>query len=62
MKTDTHLLNKMFRGVLITNAISIVAGIACVMIDGIVTGQFLGPDAVTASGLIQPVAGSRKRK
>lgn len=45
----------MFRGILITNAISIVAGIACVMIDGIVTGQFLGPDAVTASGLMQPV-------
>ena len=55
MKTDTHLLNKMFRGILITNAISIVAGIACVMIDGIVTGQFLGADAVAASGLLQPV-------
>lgn len=55
MKTDTHLLNKMFRGILITNAISIVAGIACVMIDGIVTGQFLGPDAVTAAGLLHPV-------
>lgn len=55
MKSDTHLLNKMFRGILITNAISIVAGIACVMIDGIVTGQFLGADAVAASGLLQPV-------
>ena len=55
MKSDTHLLNKMFMGVLITNAISIVAGIACVMIDGIVTGQFLGADAVAASGLLQPV-------
>ena len=55
MKTDSHLLNKMFRGILITNAISVVAGIACVMIDGIVTGQFLGADAVTASGLLQPV-------
>jgi len=55
MKTDTHLLNKMFRGILITNAISIVAGIACIMIDGIVTGQFLGADAVTAAGLLQPV-------
>jgi len=48
-------MNKMFRGILITNAISIVAGIACVMIDGIVTGQFLGADAVTASGLLHPV-------
>lgn len=55
MKTDSHLLNKMFRGILITNAISVVAGIACVMIDGIVTGQFLGPDAVAAAGLLQPV-------
>ena len=45
----------MFRGILITNAISVLAGIACVMIDGIVTGQFLGPDAVTAAGLLQPV-------
>lgn len=54
-RTDTHLLSKMFRGILITNAISIVAGIACVMIDGIVTGQFLGPDAVTAAGLLQPI-------
>ena len=55
MKTDTHIINKMFRGILITNAISIVAGIACVMIDGIITGQFLGADAVAASGLLQPV-------
>ena len=55
MKSDTHILNKMFRGILITNAISIVAGIACVMIDGIVTGQFLGAEAVAASGLLQPV-------
>lgn len=45
----------MFKGILITNAISILAGIACVMIDGIVTGQFLGPDAVAAQGLLQPV-------
>ena len=55
MKTDTHLLDKMFMGILITNAISIVANIACVMIDGIVTGQFLGADAVAAAGLLQPV-------
>jgi Na+-driven multidrug efflux pump/anti-sigma regulatory factor (Ser/Thr protein kinase) len=55
MKSDNHLLNKMFRGILLTNAISIVAGIACVMIDGIVTGQFLGADAVAAAGLLQPV-------
>ncbi len=55
MKTDAHILNKMFRGILITNAISIVANIACVMIDGIITGQFLGADAVTAAGLLHPV-------
>lgn len=55
MKSDTHILNKMFRGILLTNAISIVASIACVMIDGIVTGQFLGADAVAAAGLLQPV-------
>jgi len=55
MNTDTHLLNKMFKGVLITNAISIAAGIICVMIDGIITGQFLGADAVAAAGLLHPV-------
>lgn len=55
MNTDTHLLNKMFKGVLITNAISIAAGIVCVMIDGIITGQFLGADAVAAAGLLHPV-------
>ena len=57
MNTDTHLLNKMFRGVLITNAISIAAGIVCVMIDGIITGQFLGADAVAASGLLHKPPG-----
>ena len=55
MNTDSHLLNKIFWGILITNSISVVAAIACVMIDGIITGQFLGPDAVTASGLMQPI-------
>lgn len=45
----------MFTGILITNIISIVAGIGCTMIDSIVTGQFLGTDAITASGMITPV-------
>jgi Na+-driven multidrug efflux pump len=30
-------------------------GIACVMIDAIMTGQFLGSKAVAATGLVQPV-------
>ena len=55
MKQDNQLIKKMLNGILITNVISVVSGIGCVMIDAIVTGQFLGTDAVAAAGLIQPV-------
>ena len=50
-----QLIKKMFAGIVITNVISVVAGIGCNMIDSIVTGQFLGPDAVAAAGLVQPM-------
>lgn len=55
MGTNDRLIKKMYYGILVTNVISIISGIGCTMIDSIVTGQFLGPDAVAASGLIQPV-------
>ena len=55
MKTDSKLIQRSFFGILTVNIISMVSGILCVMIDAIVTGQFLGADAMAASGLLQPV-------
>ncbi len=55
MKSDDRLINKAFVGIWAVNGISMLFSIACVMIDAILTGQFLGKDAVTASGLVQPV-------
>ena len=55
MKTDDRLINKAFLGIWAVNGVSMLFSIACVMIDAILTGQFLGKDAVTASGLVQPV-------
>ena len=55
MGTDNNLLKKMYSSILIVNVIGIVSGIACVMVDAMVTGRFLGEDAVAAAGLLQPV-------
>lgn len=55
MKTDDRLINKAFVGIWAVNGISMLFSISCVMIDAILIGQFLGKDAVTASGLLQPV-------
>lgn len=55
MESGNRLVRKTFYGMLIVNVISMVSGIMCVMIDAIVTGQFLGTEAVTAAGLINPV-------
>lgn len=55
MKNDSHLIKKTFYGILIVNIVSMISGVLCVMIDAIITGQFLGTDAVSASGLLNPV-------
>lgn len=55
MKSNGHLIKKTFYGILIVNIVSMISGVLCVMIDAIITGQFLGTDAVTASGLLNPV-------
>ncbi len=55
MKSEDRLINKAFVGIWAVNGVSMLFSIACVMIDAILTGQFLGKDAVTASGRIQPV-------
>ena len=55
METNSRLLQNTFFGILTVNIISMISGIMCVMIDAIVTGQFLGTEAVTASGYLHPV-------
>ena len=55
METESKLIRSSFLGILTVNIISMVSGILCVMIDAIVTGRFLGADAMAASGLLQPV-------
>ncbi|MCR5232797.1 MAG: hypothetical protein K6E53_02680 [Lachnospiraceae bacterium] len=42
-------------GIWAINGVSMLFSIACIMIDAILTGQFLGKEAVAASGLVQPV-------
>ena len=52
--SDT-LIRKMFNSLLITNTISLALSVACVLIDSVITGNFLGDEALVASGLVQPV-------
>ena len=55
MKPGDTLIRKMFNSLLITNTISLALNMTCVLIDSIITGNFLGDDALVASGLVQPV-------
>ncbi|MCR4608242.1 MAG: ATP-binding protein [Eubacterium sp.] len=55
MKNHDIMITQTFRNLLIINVISMISMIACVMVDAIVTGQFLGSNAVSAMGLLQPV-------
>lgn len=55
MKTDNRLIRTTFQGLILINILSMLSGIACVMVDSIVTGRFLGTTAFTASGLLNPV-------
>ena len=55
IKRNNALTDQLFQSVLLVNIMSMVSSIACIMVDAIVTGQFLGSDAVASMGLIQPV-------
>lgn len=55
MAQGNQLVRNTFFGILIVNAIGMISGIMCVMIDAMVTGQFLGMEAVAATGLITPI-------
>ena len=56
MEKNDKLVANTFRGILLVNILSTVSSIAAIMIDAIITGQFLGSDAVASMGLIQPIA------
>ncbi len=56
MNSNDRLINKTFLGIWAITGMSVLFNIACIMIDAIFTGQFLGADAVAASGLCTPVA------
>ena len=55
MENSGNLIKKTFMGMMIIQSISILFGILCSMIDTIITGRFLGTDAVAAAGLTQPI-------
>ena len=55
MESSGNLIRKTFAGMMIINSISMLFGILCSMIDTIITGRFLGTDAVAAAGLSQPI-------
>ncbi|MCR5342140.1 MAG: ATP-binding protein [Butyrivibrio sp.] len=55
MEKNDKLVSNTFRGILLVNVLSTVSSISAVMIDAIITGQFLGSGAVAAMGLIQPM-------
>ena len=55
MKSGSNLIRKSFVNVMIVTVLSLLSQVVCVMIDAIVTGQFLGTTAVTATGLMNPV-------
>lgn len=40
----------------LTSGINLLLGIACVLIDAVFVGQYLGADAVAAAALVQPIA------
>lgn len=50
-----RLIKKTLYNLMLIHAIGMLFGIACSTIDTIVTGRFLGTDAVAAAGLVQPV-------
>ena len=55
MKSDDILINKAFRSMLLVSVLATVAALLTVTVDSVITGQFLGADAVAATGLLSPV-------
>ena len=55
MERNNRLVQKTFNSVLVIRVLSMVSAITCVMIDSMITGKFLGSDAVASMGLLSPV-------
>ena len=55
MENSGNLVRKTFLSMMIIQSISMLFGILGSMIDTIITGRFLGTDAVAAAGLSQPI-------
>ena len=55
MSPNDKLIRKTFIGIWMIHGTGVLLSIACVLIDAVFTGQFLGPDAVAAAGLVNPV-------
>lgn len=53
--TNEYLVKKVFNSYLFMSILATVAATIGMLVDGIVIGQFLGPDCVSAQGLASPV-------
>lgn len=49
------LVDKTFNGLFIIMLVGMLSGMLCPIVDAVITGQFLGSDAVAATGLLAPV-------
>ena len=55
MNVDNRLIKNSFKGLFTVNAVSLISVMICMIIDSVITGQFLGAQALTASGLLAPI-------
>lgn len=55
MNPNDKLIRKTFIGIWMIHGTGVLLSIACVLIDAVFTGQFLGPEAVAAAGLVNPI-------
>ena len=56
MNTNDRLIKKTYMSIWLTSGINLLLGIACVLIDAVFVGQYLGAEAVAAAALVQPIA------
>ena len=54
-KDETAMMKRIFRQMLVTQIISSMTVMICMLVDSVMIGRFLGVDAMTAYGLATPV-------
>ena len=54
LNTNNHILNRIFRAALVAMIIADLAEIIAAMIDGMLTGRFLGAESIAAFGIAKP--------